>query len=107
MMHLWHNTWRLQRWTRQKKPTLDGFKSVEDALLHLAAEEKVQNYHSSKSNKEVPSVQAFSVVRSDLSSHHLPLSLPSSLLPMRRKRLVCLEDAYDAGFLTGRRRRRR
>ncbi|KAL3208479.1 hypothetical protein MRX96_039038 [Rhipicephalus microplus] len=31
---------------------MDGFKSVVDALLYLAAEEKVQNYHSSKSNKE-------------------------------------------------------
>ncbi|CAN7991631.1 unnamed protein product, partial [Ixodes hexagonus] len=31
----------------------DGFKSVEDALNHLAAEESVQHYRSSKSNKEV------------------------------------------------------
>ncbi|KAH8025246.1 hypothetical protein HPB51_005442 [Rhipicephalus microplus] len=59
----------------------DGFKSVDDALLHLAAEEKVQNYHSSKSNKELPSVQALSVVRADFSSHHLPSSLPSLLSP--------------------------
>ncbi|KAL3182744.1 hypothetical protein MRX96_034391 [Rhipicephalus microplus] len=35
----------------------DGFKSVDDALLHLAAEEKVQNYHSSKSNKEVDALR--------------------------------------------------
>uniref|UniRef100_A0A224Z2W1 ubiquitinyl hydrolase 1 n=1 Tax=Rhipicephalus zambeziensis TaxID=60191 RepID=A0A224Z2W1_9ACAR len=35
----------------------DGVKTVEDALLHLAAEEKVQNYHSSKSNKEVDALR--------------------------------------------------
>ncbi|XP_077503222.1 ubiquitin carboxyl-terminal hydrolase 10-like isoform X2 [Amblyomma americanum] len=35
----------------------DGVKTVEEALLHLAAEEKVQNYHSSKSNKEVDALR--------------------------------------------------
>ncbi|XP_037554626.1 ubiquitin carboxyl-terminal hydrolase 10-like [Dermacentor silvarum] len=35
----------------------DGVKNVEEALLHLAAEEKVQNYHSSKSNKEVDALR--------------------------------------------------
>ncbi|XP_070386864.1 ubiquitin carboxyl-terminal hydrolase 10 isoform X1 [Dermacentor albipictus] len=35
----------------------DGVKTVEEALMHLAAEEKVQNYHSSKSNKEVDALR--------------------------------------------------
>ncbi|XP_029830195.2 ubiquitin carboxyl-terminal hydrolase 10 isoform X1 [Ixodes scapularis] len=35
----------------------DGFKSVEDALNHLAAEESVQHYRSSKSNQEVDALR--------------------------------------------------
>uniref|UniRef100_A0A023FEE4 ubiquitinyl hydrolase 1 n=1 Tax=Amblyomma cajennense TaxID=34607 RepID=A0A023FEE4_AMBCJ len=54
----------------------DGVKTVEEALLHLAAEEKVHNYHSSKSNKEVRKIPNVPPAAPWLPHLHATLQVP-------------------------------